>query len=61
MNTPPSGSENPEAGASTGTKPRNGTLENHSVSKGRPGTILKVLVAAVLVIAVSVAIYFLAI
>jgi hypothetical protein len=62
MNTPPSGSENPEAGAPTGTKPRNGTSENQeSVSGRRPGTILKVLVAAVLVIAVCVTIYFLAI
>ena len=62
MHTPPSGSGNSEAGASTGTKPRNGTSENQdSVSARRPGTIMKVLVAAVLVMAVSVAIYFLAI
>src|SRR5580704_4262282 len=62
MNTPPSGSANPEAGASTSTKSRNSTSGNQgSVSVGRPGTILKVLVAAVLVIAVGVAIYFLAI
>jgi membrane fusion protein (multidrug efflux system) len=62
MNIPSSGSENPEDGASTGTKPRNATSENRdSDSARRPGTSLKVLVAGVLVIAVCVAIYFLAI
>ena len=62
MNTPPTRSENPEAGASAGTKPKDDTSGNQeSVRARRPGTILKVLVAAVLIIAVSVAIYFLAI
>ena len=62
MNTPPTRSENPEAGASARTKPKNDTSGNQeSIRARRPGTILKVLVAAVLIIAVSVAIYFLAI
>jgi len=62
MNTPPTRSENPEASPSAGTKPRNGTSGNQdSVRARRAGTILKALVAAVLIIAVSVAIYFLAI
>jgi multidrug efflux pump subunit AcrA (membrane-fusion protein) len=62
MNTPPIRSENPEAGASPGTKRRNGTSGNQdSVRARRPGTILKALVTAVVIVAVSVAIYFLAI
>ena len=62
MNTPPTRSENPEAGASPGTKQRNGTAGNQdSVRARRPGTILKALVTAVVIVAVSVAIYFLAI
>jgi len=62
MNTPPTRSENPEAGASPGTKRRNGTSGNQdSVRARRPGTILKALVTAVVIVAVSVAIYFLAI
>ena len=62
MNTPPTRSENPEAGASAGTKPRNGTSGNQdSVRARRPGTILKALVTTVVLVAVSVAIYFLAI
>jgi membrane fusion protein (multidrug efflux system) len=62
MNTPPPEAENPDAGASAATKPRIGGSENQdSVGARRFGTVLKVLVAAVLIIAVSVAIYFLAI
>src|SRR6202162_4705893 len=62
MNTPPTRSENPEAGASAGNKPKDDTSGNQeSVRARRPGTILKGLVAAVLIIAVSVAIYFVAI
>src|ERR1700726_689060 len=62
MNTPPTRSENPEAGGSPGTKRRNGTSGNQdSVRARRPGTILKALVTAVVIVAVSVAIYFLAI
>src|SRR5258708_14557389 len=62
MNTPPTRSENPEAGASPGTKRRNGTSGNQdSVRARRPGTILKALVTTVVIVAVSVAIYFLAI
>ena len=62
MNTPPTRSENPEAGASPGTKRKNGTSGNQdSVRARRPGTILKALVTAVVIVAVSVAIYFLAI
>src|SRR5260221_4830762 len=62
MNTPPTRSENPEAGTSSGTKQRNGTSGNQdSVRARRPGTILKALVAAVAIVAVSIAIYFLAI
>ena len=62
MNTPPTRSENPETSASAGTRPRNGTSGNQdSVRARRPGTILKALVAAVVLIVVSVAIYFLAI
>src|ERR1700692_2846530 len=62
MNTPPTRSENPEAGASAGNKPKDDTSGNQeSVRARRPGTILKVLVAAVLIMGVSVAIYFLAI
>jgi len=62
MNTPPTRSENPEAGASPGTKRRNGTSGNQdSVRARRPGTILKALVTAVVIVAVSGAIYFLAI
>ena len=56
------GSGGTEAGASARTKPKNDTSGNQeSVRARRTGTILKVLVAAVLIIAVSVAIYFLAI
>src|SRR5260221_6660431 len=62
MNTPPTRSENPEAGTSSGTKQRNGTSGNQDSARARrPGTILKALVAAVVIDAVSVAIYFLAI
>jgi len=62
MNTPPTRSENPEAGGSPGTKRRNGTSGNQdSVRARRPGTILKALVTAAVIVAVSVAIYFLAI
>src|SRR5258708_38005423 len=62
MNTPPTRSENPEAGASSGTKRRNGMSGNQDSARARrPGTILKALVAAVVIVAVSVAIYFLAI
>jgi hypothetical protein len=58
----PTRSENPEAGASPGTKRSNGTSANQdSVHARCPGTILKALVTAVVIIAVSVAIYFLAI
>ena len=62
MNTPPTRSENPEAGASAGTKPKNDTSGNQeSVRARRPGTILKGLAVPVLIIAVSVTVYFLAI
>src|SRR5258708_32786765 len=62
MSTPPTRSEKPEAGASSGTKRRNGTSGNQDSARARPpGTILKALVAAVVIVAVSVAIYFLAI
>jgi len=62
MNTSPTRSENPEASASAVTKPKDDTSgHQESVRARRPGTILKVLVAAVLIIGVSVAIYFLAI
>jgi membrane fusion protein, multidrug efflux system len=62
MNTPPTRSENPEGDVSAGTKPMDDTSGNQeSVRASRPATILKILVAAVLIIAVSVAIYFLAI
>src|ERR1700720_3713308 len=62
MNTPQTGSENPEAGVSGGTKPMDDTSANQeSVRARRPATILKILVAVVLIIAVSVAIYFVAI
>src|SRR5271165_1187901 len=62
MNIPSSKSENPEAGASAGTKPGIGGSGNQaSVPPRRPATILRVLVAAVVIIAVSIAIYFLAI
>jgi multidrug efflux pump subunit AcrA (membrane-fusion protein) len=62
MNTPPTRNENPEASASAGTKPRNGTSGNQdSVRPRRPGIILKALVATVVIVAVSVAIYSLAI
>src|SRR5260221_14792173 len=62
MNTPPTRSENPEAGTSSWTKQRNGTSGNQdSVRARRPGTILKGLVAAVAIVAVRIAIYFLAI
>jgi len=59
MNTPPPRAENPEAG-STGTKPRTGgSGKQDSVGAKPPNTI--VLVAVVVIIAVGVAIYFLAI
>ena len=62
MNTPPTRSENPEAGASAVTKPKDDrSVNQESVRARHPGTILKILVAAVLIVAVSVAIYFLAI
>src|SRR6476660_4898142 len=62
MNTPPTRSENPEAGASPGTKRRNGKSGNQdSVHARRPRTILKTLVTAVVIVAVSLTIYFLAI
>jgi hypothetical protein len=62
MNTPPTKSESPEAGASAGTKWRNGASGSQdSVRARRPGTIRKLLAGAVVIIAVSAAIYFLAI
>jgi membrane fusion protein, multidrug efflux system len=62
VNTPPTKSENPEAGASAGTKRRNGASGSQdSVRARRPGTIRKFLAGAVLITAVGVAIYFLAI
>src|SRR5260221_11847165 len=62
MTIPPTRSENPEDGTSSGTKQRNGTSGNQdAVRARRPGTILKALVAAVAIVAVSIAIYFLAI
>jgi membrane fusion protein (multidrug efflux system) len=62
MNTPPPKAENPEAGASAATKPRIGRSENQdSVGANRPGTLLKALIAAIVIIAVSVGIYFLTI
>ena len=62
MNTAPTKSENPEAGASARTKWRNGASGSQdSVRARRPGTIRKLLGGAVLTIAMSVAIYFLAI
>ena len=62
MNTPPTRSENPEAGASAWTKPKDDrSVNQESVRARHPGTILTVLVAAVLIIAASVGIYFLAI
>src|SRR5258708_22710137 len=62
MNTPPTRSENPEGGASSGTKRRNGTSGNQDSARARRhGTILKASVTAVVIVAVSVAIYFLAI
>jgi membrane fusion protein, multidrug efflux system len=62
MNIPSSKSENPEAGASAGTKQGiGGSGSQASVPPRRPATILRVLVAAVVIIAVSIAIYYLAI
>jgi membrane fusion protein, multidrug efflux system len=62
MNTPLPKAKNPEGGASAATKPRIGGSENQdSVGAGRSRSIRKVLVAAVCIIAVGVAIYFLAI
>jgi membrane fusion protein (multidrug efflux system) len=62
MKIPPTRSENPEAGASPGIKRRNGESGNQdSVRARRSGTILKALVTAVVIVAVSGAIYFLAI
>jgi membrane fusion protein (multidrug efflux system) len=62
MNTPPTGSENPEGGVSGRTKPTDDTSGNReSVRASRPATILKILVAVMLIIALSVAIYFVAI
>ena len=62
MNIPPTRSENSETEASAEIRPKNGMSGNqYSVRERRPGTILKVLIAAVLIIAVAVAIYFLAI
>ena len=62
MDTPPSKAENPESGASAATKSRIGGSENQdSVGASRSRPILKVLVAAILIIAVGVAVYFLGI
>ena len=62
MNNPPTRSETPAAGASRGAKPSKGSSENQdSVRARRPGTMLKIFVAAALIIAVSFGIYFLAI
>jgi membrane fusion protein, multidrug efflux system len=62
MNTPPAKSENPEAGASAATKRGIGRSENQgSVVANRPGALLKALVAAIIIFAVGVGIYFLAI
>jgi hypothetical protein len=59
MNTPPTRSENPEAGVSGRTKPMDHTSGNQGSHRAsRPAAILKILVAAVLIIGVSVAIYF---
>ena len=61
MNTQPTGSENPAAGVSGQTKPVDNTSGNQkSVRASRPAT-LKILGAAVLIMAVSMAIYFVAI
>ncbi|HZC36378.1 MAG TPA: efflux RND transporter periplasmic adaptor subunit [Chthoniobacterales bacterium] len=62
MDTPPSKAENPEGGASAATKSRIGGSEDQdSVGASRSRPILKVLVAGILIIAVGVAVYFLAI
>lgn len=62
MNTPLPKAKNSEGGASAATEPRIGGSENQdSVGAGRSRSIRKVLVAAVCIIAVGVAIYFLAI
>ena len=62
MNIPPRRSENSQTEAPAEIKPKNDTSgSQYSVRDRRPGTILKVLIAAVLIIAVTVAIYFLAI
>jgi RND family efflux transporter MFP subunit len=62
MNTRPPKGENPEGGASAATKSRIGGSENQdTVGASRSRPILKVLVAGVLIIAVGVVVYFLAI
>ena len=62
MDSPPPKAGNPEADASAATKPRiEGSENQDSVGADRPRRILKALVRAVLVIAVGVAIYFLAV
>jgi RND family efflux transporter MFP subunit len=62
MNIRPTRSENSETEASAEIRPKNGMSGNqYSVRERRPGTILKVLITAVLIMAVAVAIYFLAI
>ena len=61
MSTPPPKAENPESGASA-TEPRIGGSKNQeSVAAKRPSAFVKGFVAALVIIAVGVAIYFLAI
>jgi membrane fusion protein, multidrug efflux system len=61
MNTQPTRSENPEAGVSGRTKPMDDTSGNQKSVRARRPVILKILGAAVLIFAVSVAIYLVAI
>ena len=62
MSTSPSNTENPEAGASAGSKPGiRRTEKQDSAGAKRRGVSVKALVAAVVVISVSAAIYLLAI
>jgi RND family efflux transporter MFP subunit len=62
MNSPPPKAGNPEADTSAATKPGIAGSENQdSVGASRPHAIVKGLIAAVLIVAVGVGIYFLAI